>query len=153
MHAEQLFALVFTIGMFAGVFIIFLGMRQRSHQLEMIHRERMAMIERGQVPPGPVVGNPLSSSSYAPGLRSRAGSSGTRSMTLGVVIVAVGLGLMTVISIAGEAPQAGLGIGGAIAIIGIAFLVIGMINRNTQDESQGLHSPPPPPQFPPRDSA
>jgi hypothetical protein len=32
--------------MFAGVLIIFLGLRQRSQQLEMHHRERMAMIER-----------------------------------------------------------------------------------------------------------
>ena len=50
MQSEELFAMVFIIGMFAGVFIIFLGLRQRSLQLEMQHRERMAMIERGQIP-------------------------------------------------------------------------------------------------------
>ena len=50
MQSEELFAIVFVLGMFAGVFIIFLGLRQRSQQLEMHHRERMAMIERGQIP-------------------------------------------------------------------------------------------------------
>jgi hypothetical protein len=50
MHYEELFAVVFIFSIFAGVFIVFLGSRQRGQQLEMHHRERMAMIERGQIP-------------------------------------------------------------------------------------------------------
>ena len=50
MQPQELFALVFVAGMFAGVFVIVMAMRQRSQQLEMLHRERMAMIERGQNP-------------------------------------------------------------------------------------------------------
>ena len=50
MQPEELFALVFVVGMFTGVFIVFMGLKQRSQQLEMRHRERMAMIERGQIP-------------------------------------------------------------------------------------------------------
>ena len=53
MQPEELFATVFVIGMFLGVFIIFLGLRQRSLQLEMRHRERMAMIENR-----PLAGSP-----------------------------------------------------------------------------------------------
>lgn len=49
MEPEQLlFAVVFVIGMFAGVLVIFMALRQRALQLEMQHRERMAMIERGR---------------------------------------------------------------------------------------------------------
>ena len=50
MNPEEVFALVFIVGMFGGIFIIYMGLRQRSLQLEMRHRERMAMIERGQIP-------------------------------------------------------------------------------------------------------
>ena len=79
MHVEELFAVVFIVGMFAGVFIIFLGLRQRSLQLEMHHRERMAM--------------------------------------------------MMIISVAGGNPEAGIGVGGAIAILGAAFIVRSIVVR------------------------
>lgn len=121
MHQEELFALVFTIGMFAGVFIIYLGLRQRSQQLEMHHRERMAMIERGQIP--------LSESSrVAPsGRRLDASAATSRSLSVGIIVVGFGLALMTIISIAGDAPEVGVGIGGAIAILGGAFIVRSLI--------------------------
>ena len=44
---------MFVVGMFTGVFITLYVIRQRSQQLEMRHRERMAMIERGQIPLDP----------------------------------------------------------------------------------------------------
>ena len=48
--SPELFALIFVLVVFAGVFIVFMGLRQRSQQMELQHRERMAMIERGQIP-------------------------------------------------------------------------------------------------------
>ena len=45
--SPELFAALFVVAMFAGVFIVYLGLRQRGQQLEMQHRERMAMIEKG----------------------------------------------------------------------------------------------------------
>jgi len=96
--------------MLAGVFVIMMAMRQRSQQLEMQHRERMAMIERGLVPIDPArIAHRLSS-----GGRS---DSAARSMSLGIIVIAVGLGLMTIVSIAGGSPQAGVGVGGAIVIL------------------------------------
>lgn len=118
MQPEELFAFVFTLGMFAGVFIIFLGLRQRSAQLEMQHRERMAMIERGQIP--------LSDSNDGP-RRSRT-NAGSRSMSVGIVVVGLGLALMTLISVAGESPEVGIGVGGAVAILGAAFIVRTLIS-------------------------
>ena len=120
MHEEELFALVFTLGMFAGVFIIYLGLRQRSAQIEMRHRERMAMIERGQIP--------LSESSAVPPARRLDASAATsRSLSLGIIVVGLGLALMTIIGIAGDSPEVGVGIGGAIAILGGAFIVRSLI--------------------------
>jgi hypothetical protein len=112
MEVEALFALVFTLGMFAGVFIIYMGLRQRSLQLEMQHKERMAMIERGQVP--------LSDPDHA---HRRSGTAGARSLSIGIVVVGLGLALMTLISVAGESPEIGIGVGGAVAILGAAFIV------------------------------
>ena len=117
MHFEELFAMVFVIGMFAGVFIVYLGLRQRSQQLEMRHRERMAMIERGQIP----LSEP---SGVASGRRIDGGAApASRSLSLGIIVVGFGLALMTIISIAGQSPEAGVGLGGAIAILGGAFIV------------------------------
>ena len=138
MHQEELFALVFTMGMFAGVFIIYLGLRQRSQQLEMRHRERMAMIERGQIP----LSQPSSRAPYGRGLDGDAATS--RSLSLGIIVVGLGLALMTIISIAGDSPEVGVGIGGAIAILGGAFIVRSLIVRSPV-AAPTQHVPPVPP--------
>lgn len=124
MQAEELFAMVFIVGMFAGVFIIFLGLRQRSQQLEMRHRERMAMIERGQIPLDEPLG-PQGRRVMA--ARSHAGSS--RSLSFGIIVIGLGLALMTIIGIAGDSAEIGVGIGGAIAILGAAFIVRSIVVR------------------------
>ena len=77
-----LVALVFTVGMFCGVFVIFLAMRQRSEVLERQHRERMAMIERGQIP--------LPDQNVT--VRRGSGAS-SRSLSLGIIVVGLGLGV------------------------------------------------------------
>jgi hypothetical protein len=121
MRQEELFALVFTIAMFSGVFIVYLGLRQRSLQLEMRHRERMAMIERGQIPLSEPSGVTPS------GRRVDGGAATSRSLSLGIIVVGLGLALMTIIAIAGDSPEIGVGVGGAIAIIGGAFIVRSLI--------------------------
>jgi hypothetical protein len=122
MQVEELFALIFTLGMFAGVFIIYLGLRQRSQQLEMHHRERMAMIEKGQIP--------LADPEALHVRRVPSAARSSRSLSIGIVIVGLGLGLMTIISIAGESPEVGVGVGGAIAILGASFIVHSVVVRN-----------------------
>ena len=115
MQPEELFSLVFIIGMFMGVFIIYMGLRQRSEQLQMRHRERMAMIEKGQIP--------LNESSAAYDGRHRPVSPpSTMSLSIGIIVVGMGLALATMISLAAGSPEIGLGIGGAIAIVGGAFI-------------------------------
>ena len=113
MDVNVLLAVVFVVGMFAGVFLIFLAMRARSQALDRQHRERMAMIERGHIPGEPQI--------------SRASS---RSLSLGIIIVGLGLALITIISIAGGAPDVGIGIGGAIVIVGGAFIVRSLVVRS-----------------------
>ena len=115
MESEVLFAIVFVLGMFMGVFIIYMGLRQRSEQLQMLHRERMAMIEKGQIPlnDGPGV--------YDERLRRPSALPSSRSLSLGIIVVGLGLALMTIIGIAGESPE--------VAILGGAFIVRSLMVR------------------------
>lgn len=142
MQGEDLFVFVFVVGMIAGVIVIMMAMRQRSQQLEMQHRERMAMIERGQVPtePANLAHRHVSSGSRPPVV-------GARYMSLGIIVVALGLGLMTIVSVAGGAPDAGVGIGGAIIILGLAFIANSLVSRSYPPEVVSRNYPPdlPPP--------
>jgi len=132
--SPELFALIFALVVFAGVFIVFMGLRQRSQQLEMQHRERMAMIERGQIPTADPSGW------HRPGHRP-AGRSASRALSIGIVVVGLGLALMTVISIAGGAPEVGVGVGGALAILGAAFIVRSLVVK--PDGSEWIKPSPP----------
>ena len=135
MPAEELFSIVFILGMFAGVFIIFLGLRQRSQQLEMHHRERMAMIERGQIP--------LSDPEVLHVRRIPNVGPSSRSLSVGIIVVGLGLALATIISIAGESPEVGIGVGGAIAILGGAFIVRSIVVQpDVTPTSSGSVKPP-----------
>ena len=145
MQVEELFALVFIFGMFGGVFIVYLGLRQRSQQLHMRHLERMAMIERGQIP----LSEP---SGPAPGRRSDSMAPASRSLSAGIIVVGLGLALATIISIAGDSAEVGIGVGGAIAILGAAFIVRSMIvpmSTATSPAVRPFSSVPPVPPVPP----
>jgi hypothetical protein len=135
MEGQILFAIVFVIGMFCGVFIIFMGLRQRSAQLEMHHRERMAMIEKGQIP--------LSDPSSLHARRVVTGPRATYSkyMTAGILVVGLGLSIMTIISLAADEPEIGVGVGGAIAVLGAAFLVRGVVVKNEHFSTEVVPGP------------
>lgn len=132
MEGAVLLAICFVITMFAGVFLIFLAMRQRSEALERQHRERMAMIERGHVP-------------LADAPRHPAGARSNRSLSLGIIVVGLGLALMMIISVAGDTPSVGIGIGGAIVIVGAAFIVRSVVVRPEAAPPASPINPPPPP--------
>ena len=81
----------------------------------------MAMIERGQIPlADPEVMHVRRIPNVGPS---------SRSLSVGIIVVGLGLALATIISIAGESPEAGVGIGGAIAILGGAFIVRSIVVR------------------------
>jgi len=141
MQPEELFALVFVVGMFTGVFIVFMGLRQRSQQLEMRHRERMAMIERGQIP----LAEPSGTTPYTQRVDATAARS-SRSLSLGIIVVGLGFAIMTVISIAGDSAEVGIGIGGAVAILGGAFIVRSLVVSGSGSTSRPV--PPLPPTRP-----
>jgi hypothetical protein len=149
MTSEELFVMVVLVAMASGVLIVVLGLRQRAHQLELAHRERMAMIDRGLVPsPERNPGHAAWAGQQGPQHVSTRADGGPmasavhRSMTLGIVIVAIGLGFMSIIGVAARTPDVALGIGGAITIVGIAFIIISQIRR--AGAAQSFASVPPP---------
>jgi len=109
-----------------GVLVILMAMYQRTRTLEMKHRERMAMIERGLVP-GPEK-DPAAFETW----QNRHDNPPGRTTSIGVVAVAIGFGLMLLISFAGGDPRVGVGVGGAIVMLGLASVVNGEIQRRSQ---------------------
>lgn len=116
MTSETTILVVFAIAVVGGVAVVIAGMRHRARLLEMTHRERLAMIERGMVPPerGPT--------DFAHTVHDRSVAS-QKMFSVGVVTTAFGLGLGMLITFAGGAPGPGIGVGGAIALLGLAVLV------------------------------
>jgi hypothetical protein len=132
MQEETVIFWLFSFVIAGGVAIVISAMRYRAKVLEMVHRERLAMIERGVRPAGSL--NAIDSS--RPSARS------TRMLSGGIVVVGLGLALAMVIGFAGGAPEIAAGIGGAIAILGGAFIVTAYVTQ--------ANKPAPEPEWRPR---
>jgi hypothetical protein len=103
--------------------------RARVRELEI--RERIAMIEKGLVP-SPESDPPGFERAMArydrinDAMRYRgwaASGAGGRHRRAGITMIGIGFGLMVLIGFAGGAPEAAVGVGGFLVIIGIAFFV------------------------------
>ncbi len=99
-----------------GVVIIVWGIRHATRQAELAHAERMAMIERGMTPP------------ESPRHERRRRAHGFK-MSLGILLCGLGMALLLLITFAAGAFGTGLGIGGAIATVGLAFIVSAMVSE------------------------
>jgi hypothetical protein len=117
MEPETGVALVFGLIVLGGVCVIIAGMRHRARILEMSHRERLAMIERGMTPSGEL------GSAYVEQPNART----SRSLSLGIVIVGLGLALALLIGFASREAEIAVGVGGAVAVVGAAFIVMALV--------------------------
>ena len=127
-----------TICTFAFVIVLTLS-RARVRELEV--RERIAMIERGLVPPPEVDPRGFDRAMYRYD-RQRSKSPG-RHRRAGIALMGVGFGLVMLIGVAGEAMNAGIGVGGFFVIMGLAFFINGFFDHPVED----YHPMPP---MPPR---
>jgi hypothetical protein len=115
---------VAVAGIAGWVLITLYGMYLRSRRREMAHRERVAMIEKGIAPPPEAdpakfellagLDNGLSTVRHD----IRAG----RARRAGVVILGVGMGVGWLLALTAD-NQVGLGVGGMIFILGLAFFL------------------------------
>jgi hypothetical protein len=149
------------LGAFAFIIVLTLS-RARIRELQI--RERIAMIERGLMPPPEVdprgfdyAMSKLDSRDarrearrYAREMRRRDfRRGGGRHRRAGVTLMGVGFGLMVLIGVAGDSPQNAIGVGGFLVVMGLAFFVNSLIDTGT-DQPSGSWSGTPPNTAPPQ---
>jgi len=122
--------------------------RHRLRELEI--RERIAMIERGLVPPPEVDPRGFDRAmSRIDRHESRYGSG--RHRRAGITIMGVGFGLMLMIGFAGEEPSKAIGVGGFLVILGLAFFINSLFDNRADPQASlprsfgAPNSPPPAP--------
>ena len=124
----------------------------RVRELEI--RERIALIERGLVPPPEVDPSGFdramarfdrtpSDVRYGQAKHRRAG----------ITIIGVGLGLMILISLAADEPKTALGVGGFLVVLGVAFFINSMFEETPRRRDPFSASAQPPPTTPQPSSA
>jgi hypothetical protein len=89
-------------------------------------RERIAMIERGLVPPPEVDpgGFDREMNRYDRRMmRRRDRHSSFRHRRVGIILMGIGFGLMVLIAFSGESVREGLGVGGFFVVLGLAFFI------------------------------
>ena len=134
MDPETAVAMTFGLVILTGAGIIIAGMRYRSRAMEMAHRERLAMIERGMAPPGDL------GTAY----QEKQSSRGSKAMSIGIVIMGLGFALAVLIGFASREPEIAIGVGGAIAVVGLAFIVTSIVVHGAAKASDDFYTTPRP---------
>ncbi len=111
--------------------------RARVRELEV--RERIAMIEKGLVPPPEVDprGFDRAMTRYD---RVQWTTTAARHRRAGITLIGVGVGLMVLIGFSGS-PDEGLAIGGCLCVLGVAFLVNSMFELRQQPPVPPVNGP------------
>jgi hypothetical protein len=128
--------LIPIVAILAGCTVAIVGTLARNRVRELEIRERIAMIEKGLVPPPEVDPRGFEramarqdrqslQARYRPYGRHRRG---------GITLIGVGLGLMVLITFVDSNPRDGIGVGGFLVIIGVAFLINGMLESRQSEQ-------------------
>jgi hypothetical protein len=117
-----------------GLIIGAMALHHNARLKELAYRERIAMIERGLAPSPEADPEPFERTVGRASSLSGAGiyesSPSARYRSGGILLMAIGLGVFFIISLAGEAMAAGVGVGGAIMVVGAALLLNAYLARN-----------------------
>src|SRR3954469_4184469 len=139
MFSESAFFSPFMIPIVAivgGISVAIVNSIGRARVRELEIRERIAMIERGMVPPPEVDPNGFERRMHAID-RMQTGRTAPKFRAGGIMVMSVGFGLMMLISFSG-ALREGIGVGGFLVIIGLGLLVNSLFSSRP-------YPPPPPP--------
>ena len=130
--------LIPIVAILGGCTVAIVGMLARSRVRELEIRERIAMIEKGLVPPPEVDpgGFDLAMAQDRHAYHTRYRPVG-RHRRVGTILIGIGFGFMVLISVANGNPRDGIGVGGFLVIMGLAFLINGLF------ESRELRQIPP----------
>jgi len=133
----------------AGAFIYaILHAVMRARVRELVIRERIAMIERGLMPPPEV--DPRGFDRVMHRLERHDVRSGAgRHRRAGVTLMGVGFGLMVLIGFTARDSGSAIGVGGFLAVIGFAFFINSLIDDRHESPGPSSQLPPPVEQRPP----
>jgi hypothetical protein len=138
-------AVVLSIALivFGGVAVLFLSIQSRRQAREMEHRERLAMIERGIVPPPEVDPAGFEASFDAPQAapESRAVR---RWRSAGVILIGLGLADGLLLAFTVGKPEIAIGVGGGAVVLGGAFFVNSILLDRADARSVSRRPPVPP---------
>ena len=150
MESEEVIVVIMSsLGILAGVAVIWMAMQNRRQIRELEHRERLAMIERG-LAPAPEV-DPGAFERRFSAVRPPESPSVGRARSAGVMMMSLGLAFMFMLTFAAGAPGVGIGIGGAFALVGAGFFVNSMLLNRASDHRPPLSIPTEPRRYPPPD--
>jgi hypothetical protein len=111
-------------GLSIGAYSMYLRMKAR----QLMHQERLALIEKGLTPP------PLSAAELGDFPKRRRSSRHT-----GVILIALGIGLGVLIGLdRSDSMQEAFGVGGLLIVLGLGFLLNAQLDRQ---EAARLSSP------------
>ena len=150
MDPREMLSVLLTVLTLVGFFVLAaIWISRRARMREFAHRERLAMIEKGLMPPaeffagGSDVAVPGALDAGGPPLSRTA----SRFRSAGVMFVGIGIAVGLIIGLAAFEPTIGLGVGGAIVAIGAAMIVNGVLGERELQATHPVHSPAPhPPQ-------
>jgi glycosyltransferase involved in cell wall biosynthesis len=136
--------LAFVLG---GLGLIAYALSSQHRMRELVMRERIALIEKGLVPPPEV--DPAAFD-RALGGRRPISRTGSRYRSAGIVIMGFGLAMIVLLAFAAGTPAIALGVGGGWVILGAALFVNGWLVARDEPidfppgRTAGLSTPEPP---------
>jgi hypothetical protein len=157
---DVLFWFIPIVAIIGGITLAVVGTITHARLRELEVRERIAMIEKGLVPPPET--NPRGfeqamdavdrlsqqSGSLAPG-RHRRGRAPERHRNGGIILIGISLGLMLMLGVTTGEPEIGVGVGGFLLFLGIALLITSVLERRDRIRDAWTDSwPVPPPPLP-----
>jgi hypothetical protein len=136
--------LIPIVAIIGGIAVAIVATISKGRIRELEIRERIAMIEKGLVPPPEVdprgferVMDRYDRVRQATDVSWSRSVSGGRHRRAGVTLMGVGFGLMVLIAFAGDAPQAAVGVGGFLVVIGLAFFVNSFFDARMEPPAHG----------------
>jgi hypothetical protein len=127
---------VFAIILLGGLGLIAYTLSGRQRLRELAIKERIALIEKGLVPAPEV--DPGRFETLV-GLRRPVNSTAARYRSAGVILMGLGCAMLVLLAFAAGVPEVGLGIGGGLAVLGLASFINGsLVNRDTSSQKDTL---------------
>ena len=141
---SAVFWLIPIVAIIGGFAVAIANIVARARMRELKMRERIAMIEKGLVPPPEV--DPAGFD-RAVAFSDRARYRRDRHRRGGITFIGVGLGVMTMLAVSAGDLRRGLGVGAFFVIFGLAMLVNSWLDGPGRHESapSSLPAPPQPP--------